>query len=36
MKTQQNNFVDLKASMPRVSEQNVILEDAESAEDDLA
>lgn len=36
VKTQQNNFIELKANMKAQNEQNVIIEDAESAEDDIA
>lgn len=35
MRTQQNNFVDLKVNRQIGNEHNVILEDAESAEDDI-
>ena len=36
IKTQQNNFIELKANMKVANENNVIIEDAESAEDDIA
>jgi len=36
VKTQQNNFTDLRASIKAENEKHVILEDTEEAEDDLA
>ena len=36
MKTQQNNFVDLKANMKPKDDKHVILEMTEEAEDDIA